>query len=200
MNFSGIKSMDDRKKMIEEMINFFKARTKKHIKLVQKYCQKIYDLDKERFNGIIERGEEHDQSKYVEPEMAAYVLITWEYRCKDLGKECNISKKNRNEMNEATLTHVQKNRHHPEFHCPVKKDNMINRDNRDAVPSKIIEVEDMQDLDIGEMIADWCAMSEEKGNSPHEWARKNVGKRWRFTNNQEKMIYDLLDNMWGKES
>jgi len=42
------------------MLDFFDKRTKKHIELVQKYCQKIYEYDKKRFNDILERGKEHD--------------------------------------------------------------------------------------------------------------------------------------------
>ena len=206
MYFTGIRSINDllkvamKEEITDEMIDFFDKRTKKHIDLVKKYCKKIHEYNSEKFNGIIERGEEHDKSKYEKPELDPYIYITWDYHCKDTGKEFNISDEIKNKMNEATEHHVKANPHHPEYHLKSKDVSTINREDRDKIPDKIIDATGMDALDIGEMIADWCAMSEEKGNSPHEWARKNVGKRWRFTNNQEKMIYDLLDNIWGKES
>jgi len=47
--------------------------------------------------------------------------------------------------------------------------------------------------------ADWAAMSEEKGtNTPQGWAGKNINKRWKFTKDQEYLIYDILDNIWDK--
>jgi len=202
MNFAGVNNIDELikkenpQKMIEEMVTFFKDRTKKHIELVQKYCKKIYDYDKERFNDILERGKEHDQSKYHEPEMAPYVLITWEYHCKDLGKECNLSKKSRDEMNGATEHHIKNNAHHPEFHSNSKEEPTINRENRDAIPDKMVDATKMSDLDIAEMTADWAAMGEERGNSPKEWADKNVNKRWKFTKDQEKLIYELIKSVW----
>ena len=54
----------------------------------------------------------------------------------------------------------------------------------------------MIDDDIKEMVADWCAMSEEKGNTPKEWADKVVNKRWKFTSEQTKLIYTLIDKCW----
>ena len=41
-------------------------------------------------------------------------------------------------------------------------------------------------------------MSEERGNSPQEWADKVINKRWKFTDEQVKLIYELLNNIWGK--
>lgn len=202
MNFSGVTDIDELikkenpQKMIEEMVTFFKDRTKKHIELVQKYCQKIYDYDKKRFSDILDRGKEHDQSKYNEPEMAPYVLITWEYHCKDLGKECKLSKKSRDAMNEATEHHIKNNAHHPEFHSNSTNESTINRENRDAIPDKMVDATKMSDLDIGEMCTDWAAMGEERGNTPKEWANKNVNKRWKFTEEQERLIYDLIQAIW----
>ena len=202
MNFAGVTNIDELIKkenpqnMIEEMVTFFKDRTKKHIELVQKYCQKIYDYDKKRFTDILDRGKEHDQSKYREPEMAPYILITWEYHCKDLGKECKLSKKSRDEMNEATEHHIKNNAHHPEFHSNSTNESTINRENREAIPDKMVDATKMSDLDIGEMCADWAAMGEERGSTPKEWANKNVNKRWKFTEEQERLIYDLIQAIW----
>ena len=55
-------------KATKEMKDFFEKRTKRHIDLVNKYCKKIDKYDGERFKGILDRGETHDQSKYKTPE------------------------------------------------------------------------------------------------------------------------------------
>ena len=47
---------------MEEMKEWFDKRTDRHIKLVQKYCKKLADYDKERFGDLIQRGKDHDQS------------------------------------------------------------------------------------------------------------------------------------------
>jgi len=61
---------------------------------------------------------------------------------------------------------------------------------------KMVDATKMSDLDIAEMTADWAAMGEERGNSPKEWADKNVNKRWKFTKDQEKLIYELIKSVW----
>ena len=202
MYFTGIKSINDLLKVAstdeisDEMRDFFEKRTKRHIDLVKKYCSKIHKYSPDKFNGIIERGEEHDKSKYSDKEKEPYIYITWEYHCKNLGKECNFSEEIKNRMNEATEHHVKTNLHHPECHGTPGNVQTINREDRDKPPGKIIDATGMDILDIAEMCADFCAVSEEKDNTPQEWADKNVGKRWKFTDNQKKMIYELLDAIW----
>ena len=179
-----------------EMENYFKERTIKHINLVQKYCEKIQEIYKDRFEGIIERGKIHDQSKWTEPEHIPYIFITWDYKSKDDGNEFDIPESFRIIMNDASEHHVNNNSHHPEYHCPKK--GKINRENRDEIPDEIIDATLMGDLDIAEQVADWCAMSEERGNSPLDWADKNIGKRWKFSDEAVYLIYDIINNIWGK--
>ena len=182
----------------DEMRKHFDKRTDMHIDLVRKYCKKLADEYGDRFKGIIERGEIHDDSKKKEPELEPYIFITWDYKKKGDGEEkgADFPEQIKDLMNEASNHHIQHNRHHPEFHDPNKKDNMINKEDRDAVPDEMIDATAMTDLDIAEMVCDWMAMSEEKGNTPQEWAKKNVNKRWKFTDEQEKMIYEILHKIW----
>ena len=178
---------------LKKMEDFFYERTNNHINLVKKYCKKIYDYDKKRFDGIIERGEEHDQSKFLEPEKESYVYISWQYKCRDEGSDFEFPETLKNRTNKATQHHVINNRHHPEFFS-VKKDNLINRDDRDNPSKEIIDAVKMTDLDIAEMCADWLAMSEEKGTNPKDWADKNVNIKWKFNDNQIDLIYKLINN------
>ena len=202
--FVNIENIDELIKIGEKymkptsaMKEFFNKRTLEHIDRVKKYCKKIHDYYKDQFEGIIERGEAHDDSKWKDPEIVPYIYITWDYKCKDDDVSFEIPDHIRDLMNDATKHHINTNRHHPEFHSPEKGE--INRENRDEVPDVIIDATKMDNLDVAEMVADWMAMSEEKGNSPFDWADKNVNKRWRFNTEQEYIIYDILNNIWEKE-
>ena len=99
-------------------------------------------------------------------------------------------------MNNASNMHVNSNSHHPECHSN-QTDNLINRDDRDRPPEEMVDATKMTDLDIAEMVADWSAMSEEKGtNTPMEWADKNVNIRWKFKKEQKELIYKLMNEIW----
>lgn len=182
----GLEKIAKNEEATKEMRDWFKERTNRHIQLVQKYCKKLSDNDSE-FHGLIERGKVHDQSKFEDPEMEPYVFISWQYKCKDDGKEFEVPEKIKNEMNAATNHHVVSNRHHPEFFNSKKVD-LINREDRDKPPKEMVDATGMEDLDIGEMVCDWLAMSEEKETSPKDWADKNVNKRWKFADEQKDLI------------
>ena len=179
------------------MEDFFKERTNRHINLVGKYCKKIADYDKERFGELLERAKIHDDSKFEDPEKEPYIYITWQYRCKDKGEKFDIPEEMKDRMNRATEHHVKNilNTHHPEASCDKEVD-LINRENRDAKPKEIIDATKMTDLDIGEMCADWCGMSAEKKSNPKDWADKNVNIRWKFTDKQKDLIYELIEEVW----
>ena len=205
MSFSGIESLDELIKVAksdvtitDEMVQHFVERTKQHIDLVKKYCKKIYDYDPERFEGIIEQGEEHDESKWHAPEIEPYVLISWQYHCKNNGKDCPYPDEVKDALNDATEHHIKHNKHHPESHDEEAGDRLINREDRDAVPAKLVDTSKMDIISIAEMCADWCAVSEEVGETPHDWADKNVGRRWDFSDDKVALIYEILDNVWGK--
>jgi hypothetical protein len=179
----------------KEMEDWFRERTNRHIDLVRKYCQKLADYDAYRFGELYNRGIYHDISKFEEPEIEPYVYITWQYKCKDKGEKFDISQEIKDKMSKATEHHVKNNPHHPEFHCE-KEVGLINRENRDKPPQEIIDATKMTELDIGEMVADWLAMSEEKNSNPKDWADKNINVRWKFTGKQKGMIYELIDEIW----
>ena len=61
----------------------------------------------------------------------------------------------------------------------------------------MVDASEMTRLDIAEMVCDWCAVSEERGNTPKSWADKNVNVRWEFTDEQKDLIYELIDGIWG---
>jgi len=160
----------------EEMKKFFYERTKAHIESVKGYCRKIENYDPERFRGLSARGESHDQSKYCDLELDPYIWLTWKFKCKDDNRDFSGPPDMDDKICEAIKHHKGQNRHHPEY---------FNGDTNK-----------MSTIDIGEMVADWCAVSEEKGTSLEEWARKNVNVKWVFTKEQESIIYELIKEVF----
>ena len=183
-------SLDDEKEQ------HFYDRTNMHIELVQKYCALIEEAW-EGFEGLIERGEEHDASKFEEPELTPYIWLTWRYRCTADGIECDLPEGMEDEIIAATKHHILNNDHHPEAH-QFRQENLFDEENedRDGPPDDPVDASRMDKLDIGELCADWMAMSEELGNSPRDWAEDNIGVRWTFTSEQEELIYTLIDSVW----
>jgi len=179
----------------DEMCKYYEKRTHKHIHLVTKYCKKIAKYDPDRFEELNKRIKVHDDSKFKSPEYEPYVWITWMYKCKDDGIEFEIPESNEEDMFQATLHHVQTNSHHPEYHTE-QRDDVLNKENRDQPPKKIVDATKMPDIDLAEMVGDWCGVSEERGNSPKSWADKNVGVRWKFSEHQKDLIYELIDAVW----
>jgi len=177
-----------------KMMSFFETRTKKHIKLVQKYCKKIEDYD-DKFDGLLEKSKDHDSSKFEDPELDPYIFITWKYKCEKDGIKFECPEDMDEKMDKATHHHVKNNAHHPEYYCDRKSD-LINKNDRDKPPSEIIDATKMPDISIAEMCADWFAVSEEKNTSPKNWADKNVNIRWKFNDSQKELIYELINNIW----
>jgi hypothetical protein len=185
-------SEDMQAEITPEMKDWFDKRTNKHIDLVKKYMKAIIDFDEERFGKLSERLETHDQSKFESPERDPYVFVSWDYKCKEDGVDYDLPSGMKDKMNEATLHHVVNNSHHAEYHSG-KKTGLLNREDRDKPPANMVDATSMPDLDIAEMVADWVAMGEEKGNSAKSWADKNVGVRWEFTDEQKDLIYELIE-------
>jgi len=176
---------------------YFKDRTRYHTKLVNKYLDKIIELEDLRLNTDIlkQEKEAHDKSKFKEPEFSPYQHITYKYYLKDQGKEYNPEKDIKDAMQEATFHHCKFNKHHPEAWDENLTIDNINKNDRDK-PAEITDATKMPLSYIACMVADWCAVSEERDTNPYKWADMNMNKRWKFTENQVKLIYDLLGGIW----
>jgi hypothetical protein len=175
------------------MRRHFVERTNRHIDLVKKWAGKIVEKrpDLSELSELLEKVESHDASKFHDPEIEPYVLISWSYKMKDEGKDFKIDDETKKKLNVATEHHITNNDHHVEFFCG-KKDGILNTKDRDEVPDEMIDGSKMPPLCIAEMCADWMAVGEERGNTARERANKNVNKRWKFTDDQVKLIYDLI--------
>jgi hypothetical protein len=183
----------------DEKEQWFHARTNKHINLVRKYCQRIFDYDRNRFRSLVKQGQKHDASKFKSPEFEPYVHVNWHYKMKRQGKEYKVSKEMQDAMHQATLHHIKNNPHHPEFH--TSQVNVLNKDmkNRDEKVAELIDATKMPEDYVAEMVADWCAMSEELGSTPMEWGDKMINKKWKFTDKQVEVIKELIKAIWKQE-
>ena len=164
----------------------FIDRTIEHNKLVNKYAQKI--------------GHTYSYHDY---DKLSSLLDDYSLMFKG-----NITDDENKRYNNATIAHISNNPHHPEFFLnkvDSKKLKSFTREN----PIMNLDCSRMTDPAIQEMCCDWCAMSEEFGNSPLDWADKHLGVlgdvpyknipttgRWLFTDRQLDYIYDLLIGLW----
>ncbi len=183
-----------------DMEQYFEDRTNYHIGLVNSYLDEIIELHDPRLDlAVLEQEKEiHDQSKFEEPEYEPYVKLTWNYYLKDHGKKIDSSQDELKKIQAATFHHVKNNQHHPESWDENSTIESINSKDRDK-PGKIVDATKMSLNYIAAMVADWMAMSEEKGTDPYKWCEMNINKRWKFTEEQVKLIYDLLDKIWKKK-
>ena len=177
----------------------FKLRTGYHLYLVNKWSNKIlnnFPLELENDRKLFEKErDEHDKLKWVEPEYTPYVELTWDYKCKELGFKNEISAEIKDKIHEATLHHIKRHKHHPEY---WSDDVYLNKEDRDKPPGSIVDASKMPLVYIASMVADWFAMSEEKGGHPKDWADKNVNIRWKFNDEQVTLIYNLIEKIWDK--
>jgi hypothetical protein len=174
-----------------EMFNYFYTRTNKHIQLVQKHANIIENKFPNLFKGLYNQSLSHDSTKFTNPELIPYVLLTWKKKCDKEQIEFIIDN---NLITFATEHHVKNNRHHPEFH--TSQINVINPNNRDEPTKHIINATSMLNVDIGEMIADWAAVSEELKTNIQDWKNKNVGIRWKFTPYHIDIIQQVIDTIY----
>jgi hypothetical protein len=116
---------------MSDKINFCLAETYKHVKKVQKNLN-LFIID------LIHRGENHDTTKFEEPELSIFAENTHKLAQIEYGGE--EYKRNQETVRPAIEHHYSKNRHHPE-HWPQG-------------------INDMTLVDLCELLADWKAGTE----------------------------------------
>jgi hypothetical protein len=116
---------------MSEKINHCLAETYKHVKIVQKNLN-LFVVD------LISRGENHDNSKFEEPELSIFAENTEKLGKTEYGSD--EYKKLLIEVKPAIDHHYSNNRHHTEFWSNG--------------------IEGMTLVDLIEMLADWKAATE----------------------------------------
>ena len=156
----------ENKKISEEDVKEFKQHYENHKNLVNKYASKI---NKQYPN--------HDADKFSKELLIPYIKgFIW-------GK-MNCTDEEWKSFKVAQELHYRNNAHHSQHWD--KNSYFKAPDVRGKMPDEALY----------EMCADWCAMSEYYGNTPFEWADKNIGKLWKFDEHQIQVIYDTLHKMW----
>lgn len=118
-----------------ENINLCLAETHKHVRRVQFFLNKI-------ITNLMHRGENHDNSKFEEPELSVFAAQTSKLSSVQYGS--SEYKQLLEDVKPAILHHYSRNSHHPEFHKNG--------------------IEDMDLVDILEMLCDWNAAGERNKN------------------------------------
>lgn len=178
-------------KPTQEMLDHFEKRTRDHIARFKSNIDRFIAVNPE-FSSIVFdiTVENHDISKFIEPEFTPYVFISWSYKMRDEGKEFVVSDEMKKHMFEATFHHIVNNRHHPEAWDENFNEEKLNSLNRDGLPKEMVDATKMPKWAIIQMVCDWVAIAQERENSSDvtEWMKKNVNKRWKFTDKQVEFI------------
>lgn len=153
----------------------FVNRVRKHIERVNRYANKI---------GL--SYPQHDNDKLSSPLLDVYYLDK-------KSDYVDLTDEERESLRQAGMQHRLNNPHHPEYWDKSNIESMVGlRGN----PTKLFNVQSMSEEALTEMCCDWCAMSREFGNTPFEWYSHIKGKRYSFTDEQEKFILRLLKKLW----
>lgn len=184
------------------MDEWFKIRTGRHLRLVYKWSNKIAELGDKRIDKVLldKERDDHDLMKFLEPEYTPYLYITWNYKCKRDGIQFDMTKQMQDAANGATFHHIKNHKHHPEYWDDSASKDVLNDKDRDKPSGVMVDATKMPLTYVASMVADWFAISEELGTKPIDWAKKNINVRWKFTNDQADLIYDLIREVWDKHT
>ena len=155
----------------EDMVKFYEKRTREHIERVSNNLLSILDLPELHSEELKRRAINHDLSKYGIEERIPYIWLTEFHRCKNENIPFQYPEGVEEKVDKASLHHIRNNQHHPEFHnSPF----------------------DMTNEDLAEMVCDHYAMSQELGNSLIKWENNVINKKWKFSDDQTKLIWKLV--------
>lgn len=157
---------------IQELKDKFVKDTKKHIELVNYYGSKL---------GM--SFPDHDHSK-LDMLLSGY---------------CYFSKPKEERTEEeqamldlATLIHIRNASHHPEYWTKTDLKG-FSRDN--YAPNGIIDATEMPEESLVELVCDWKATGDAKGNTVEWWFEQVNGKRWLFSKEQQDYIRELMEKL-----
>lgn len=159
----------DKVQPTEELKQEFIKRTKKHIELVNKYAAK---LGKSYPN--------HDKSKLDT------LLDGYCFYCKPKEER---TPEEQEVLDIVTLIHIKNAPHHAEYWTDTALDGFTRAN---YTPNGIVDVQHMPPECVEEMVCDWKATAEEKGNTATEWFKSVNGTRWLFTPEQQTQIRNIL--------
>ncbi len=189
------------REMVPEKEVFFYTRMLKHLARVYMYVVYLVEfhsdvLEEHGVNilQLLKNTVEHDRSKFGEPQLSAYIELVNHYYRK-AGGSVKDYPLNKVLSTNATIHHIISEPHHPEYWDRgfVTDKGKFNINDRDGLPTKPVDGTSMPLECVVEMVCDWEATADEKCDSVREWADNAVNKRWRFTEEQTKLIYSIIE-------
>ena len=193
-----MKRQEEERRNMKEMERYFIERTKKHVNRVQDFLEMAGEFFPSLAKELEQRGKKHDATKYSVPERKPYILLTWKYKMKKEGVDIPINDEESESIRNVTFHHCKNNPHHPEYWDKTLQKNPVNFEDRDKPSGIIVNSQEMDDISLLEMVADWSAMSDELGeNNPRKFADKVIGIRWDFSDEQKEFIYEAIKSLWG---
>ena len=190
---SEIKTPDgvDAEAVAKEILDLYVTRTKEHIKSVKEYARKACAfLDKyDWFSLFKANAVMHDHDKLDdEMFMAHYAPYVVKRYCADgLNDKFEVTEAYKKLWdNYYVVQHCKNNPHHAE-----SWDKTYNYGENNP-PYNATE---MPPECLAEMVCDWCAVGREQGDDPMNWFKKVNGQRFVFTEQQQKFIRTLIEEI-----
>ena len=154
------------------LVNKMKQRIEDHIERVQYFYDTLIDLD------LIPKADQnakevakHDQDKLKKENLERQALRF----------KANTTPEEIDKINAVIREHVKSNPHHCEYYGTASQDHRSTHINCMGMPAK----------HLYEMLADWAATSEEKGNTILEYYYDVEGTRYLFADWQKEIIEEI---------
>ena len=136
-----------------------------------KHVERVRNLLNQAVRHLLKRGEEHDKTKFAEPELSAYTEHTPILKTLEYGSPEYIE--NARKLGPALQNHYSKNRHHPEYHKNG--------------------IDDMNLVDLIELFVDWKAASERNKNGNLNLSIEKNGDRFKMSPQLIKIFENSVD-------
>ena len=159
-----------------EMYEFFALDLDRHRGQIKEAAEIIVAAYPE-LNSLLNRAIMHDYSKKKKEVFDDYVVYIWNWEYFKKYGTC-LKGYNKSKYDKLLAKHSRMEPHHPEYHKDYQ----------------------MSNVDIAEMVCDWYSVGITRpgGCTMREWADKTVNKKWKFTERQVKLIYNLITLLEGK--
>jgi len=151
---------------------FFEYDTRKHQQTVAKYMLLIAKK-------IIDKAIAHDASKLEEPERSTYIEPVYSLNHEDVEYGSDRYKELTNAMGEGWDHHVRVNDHHIEFFIPF------------SVQTLNDPIRSMDLFALIEMLCDWIAASQRRGNNP-SLPIKNIREKYGLDEQLDAILRNTL--------
>lgn len=176
-----------------EMKNEFHRQLELHVVMIRSRMYSMMKILPQYKHELHRRMFVHDLSKLTDEEqLPGQILYAW----KRLNPYWKPSLRQAQAMLYAIHKHVTTETHHPEYYDKLRVPApFIPEVNIPTQPKTVIDATTMPDIDIIEMVCDWCAASEERGGSAYQWAIQNINKRWKFNEHQTELIYQTISQL-----